>query len=83
MAMQDVTRTSTAPGLHALTTADWVTFTVMVIGGLNWGLVGAFSFDPITALFGEHSMASRVAYVLIGLSSVYALYAATKLAQPL
>jgi len=55
----------------------------MVIGGLNWGLVGAFSFDPITALFGEHSMASRVAYVLIGLSSVYALYAATKLAQPL
>ncbi|NBS96196.1 MAG: DUF378 domain-containing protein [Betaproteobacteria bacterium] len=69
--------------MHVLSTADWVAFTLMVMGGLNWGLVGAFSFDPITALFGEHSMASRVAYVLIGLSSVYALYAATKLAQPL
>jgi uncharacterized membrane protein YuzA (DUF378 family) len=64
-------------------TADWVAFILAVIGGLNWGLIGAFSFDPVATLLGDHSMASRVTYLFFGLSSIYAMYSATKLVQPL
>jgi uncharacterized membrane protein YuzA (DUF378 family) len=81
MSNLDLTRNSTASAAHALSATDWVALALMVIGGLDWGLIGAFGFDPIATLFGEHSIASRSAYVLVGLSSIYALYSATKLAK--
>lgn len=50
-----------------------VTLILVIVGGLNWGLVGAFDFDLVAALFGEGSALSRVVYVLVGLSAVYQL----------
>ena len=44
---------------------------LLVIGGLNWGLVGLFRFDLVAAIFGEMSALSRIIYVLVGLSAVY------------
>lgn len=44
---------------------------LLVVGGLNWGLVGLFNFDLVAAIFGEMSMLSRVVYSLVGISSVY------------
>lgn len=44
---------------------------LLVIGGLNWGLVGAANFDLVAAIFGEMSPLSRVVYVLVGLAAVY------------
>ena len=41
-----------------------------IIGGLNWGLVGAFNFDLVAFLFGAMSPLSRIMYVLIGLSAL-------------
>lgn len=51
---------------------------LLIVGGLNWGLVGLFNFDLVAAIFGEMSMLSRVVYSLVGISSVYvAIVAAT------
>jgi uncharacterized membrane protein YuzA (DUF378 family) len=83
MISQDVAQTSGIPSAPALTTADWTAFSLAVMGGLNWGLIGAFSFDPVATLLGDHSMSARIAYLVFGLASLHALYTATKLAQPL
>ena len=83
MISQDVAQASAISSGPKFTTADWVALILAVIGGLNWGLVGAFSFDPVATLLGDHSMASRVTYLFFGLSSIYAMYTATKLVQPL
>ena len=53
--------------------ADWIALILMIIGSINWGLVGAFNFDLVAAIFGEMSMASRVVYVLVGLAGLYGL----------
>ena len=50
---------------------DLTALTLLVVGGLNWGLVGAANFDLVAALFGEMSALSRVVYVLVGLAALY------------
>lgn len=52
----------------------WLALTLVIIGGLNWGLVGLFNFDVVAAIFGEMSAATRVIYVLVGLSALYKLF---------
>ena len=52
-------------------TIDVVAAVLLVVGGLNWGLVGAFEFDLVAAIFGAGSPAARVVYILVGLSAVY------------
>ena len=44
---------------------------LVVIGGLNWGLVGIFNFDLVAAIFGAMTTISRIVYALVGLSAVY------------
>ena len=48
-----------------------LTQVLLIVGGLNWLLVGAFGFDLVAALFGEMSPLSRIVYVLVGLSAIY------------
>jgi uncharacterized membrane protein YuzA (DUF378 family) len=52
-------------------TITWIAFWLLVIGGVNWGLIGLFNFDLVAALFGDRSPASRIVYTLVGLSAVY------------
>lgn len=52
-------------------TVAWIAFWLMVVGGVNWGLVGLFDFDLVAAIFGEGSTLSRVIYTLVGVSAVY------------
>lgn len=54
-----------------LNTLDWITLVLIIIGALNWGLVGLFSFDLVAYLFGTLSLISRIIYVVIGLSAIY------------
>ncbi len=49
---------------------DWVALVLVVVGGLNWGLVGLLNFDLVATLFGDMSMLSRIVYSLVGLSAV-------------
>jgi len=44
---------------------------LLVIGGLNWGLVGLFNFDLVASLFGAGSMLARIVYVLVGVAALY------------
>lgn len=44
---------------------------LLIVGGLNWGLVGLLNFDLVAMLFGEMSMLSRLVYSLVGLSAIY------------
>jgi len=48
-----------------------LTLALVIIGGLNWGLVGLLNFDLVAALFGAGSALARIVYVLVGLSAVY------------
>lgn len=52
-------------------TMDVTAAVLLVIGGLNWGLVGLFGFDLVAALAGEMSIVSRTVYVLVGLAALY------------
>lgn len=48
-----------------------VTLVLLIVGGLNWGLVGLFGFDLVAALFGQMSALSRIVYTLVGVSAVW------------
>ena len=50
-----------------------LTLVVLIVGGLNWGLVGLFNFDLVASLFGEMSAVSRIVYALVGLSALWQL----------
>jgi len=50
---------------------DYLTFTLVIIGALNWGLVGLFNFDLVSTVFGDMTLVSRVIYIIVGLSAVY------------
>lgn len=47
-----------------------VFFILLVIGGINWGLIGVFQFDIIAALFGKSSKAARIIDTLIGIAGI-------------
>lgn len=50
---------------------DIVTGALLILGGLNWGLVGFFGFNLIDTVFGGMSIASRIVYILVGISALY------------
>jgi len=64
-----------------LTSLDWVALILVIIGALNWGLVGLFNFDLVATIFGNMSALSRIIYTLVGLSSLYMLISANKLCR--
>jgi uncharacterized membrane protein YuzA (DUF378 family) len=52
----------------------WLTWILVIIGALNWGLVGAFGMDLVASIFGMGMMATTV-YILVGLSAIYQIIA--------
>jgi uncharacterized membrane protein YuzA (DUF378 family) len=50
---------------------DVIVAVLLVVGGLNWGLVGLFGFDLVATIFGDTSLLSRMVYILVGLSAIY------------
>jgi uncharacterized protein len=58
-----------------LNTIDWVAFVLLVIGGLNWGMIGVFNVDLVRSIFGNMTMITRAVYVLVGVSALYSAYA--------
>ena len=45
--------------------------TLLVVGGINWGLVGTTGFDLVRAIFGDMTFLSRVVYSLVGAAALY------------
>ncbi len=57
-----------------LNAAGWIALALIIIGALNWGLVGIFNgFDFVGAIFGELSAISRLIYIIVGLAAIYTL----------
>ena len=56
-------------------TLNWVAFGLVVVGGVNWGLVGLFNFDLIGAIFGDMSSVTRIIYVIVVISALYSAFA--------
>jgi uncharacterized membrane protein YuzA (DUF378 family) len=57
---------------------DWIALIVIIIGGLNWGIVGFFNYNVIDAIFGVMSNAARVVYAVVGIAAIYAIYSISK-----
>lgn len=60
---------------------DWLAMVLMIIGGINWGLVGLMNIDLVATAFGDGSTASRAVYALVGLSALYSVYTVSKMAS--
>lgn len=56
-----------------LSVLDWVALILVLVGGLNWGLVGFFGFDLVAAIFGPMSLLSRIVYAVVGLATIYSI----------
>ncbi len=52
---------------------DKIALVLVIIGAINWGLIGLFQFDLVATLFGAMSILSRVVYGLVGLSGLWAI----------
>ncbi len=52
---------------------DYVFLSLLVVGGLNWGLIGLFDFNLVTLLFGVGTWMTRIVYILVGISALYSL----------
>ncbi|HET6432909.1 DUF378 domain-containing protein [Dyella sp.] len=48
-----------------------ITLVLVIIGGINWGLIGLADFNLVAAIFGAGSVLSRIIYVLVGLSALW------------
>jgi uncharacterized membrane protein YuzA (DUF378 family) len=57
-------------------TLGWIAFILVIVGALNWGLIGFFSFDLVKAIFGDMTALSRIIYALVGLSAIYMIISA-------
>jgi hypothetical protein len=56
-------------------TLGWIAWALLIIGGINWGLVGLFRFDLVAAVFGGAGSAlSRIVYTLVGVSAIWQLF---------
>lgn len=51
-----------------------VAFILVAIGGINWGLVGVFDFNLVSAIFGDGTMITRAIYILVGVSALYLIF---------
>lgn len=48
----------------------YTAYVLVIIGAINWGLVGLFGFDLIAAIFGDMTLVSRILYTVVGLSGI-------------
>lgn len=51
--------------------AHVVAFTLLVVGGVNWGLIGLLNFNLVSAILGSWPMLEQLVYILVGVSAVY------------
>ena len=63
-----------------LSAMDWAAMLLMIVGGINWGLVGAFDFNLVATLFGNQTPLSRLVYAVVGIAALYGVFLLNKMA---
>ncbi len=53
---------------------EWIAWVILIIGGLNWGLIGFFDYNLVPSLLGSGTLATKIVYDIVGLSAVYGAY---------
>jgi len=56
---------------------DWIALVLVIVGGLNWGLVGFFSWNLVEALLGT-GIVTTIIYALVGLAALWMIYFVAK-----
>ncbi len=54
-------------------TFDYIALILVIVGCINWGLIGFFGFDLVRILFGDMTLLSRIVYAIVGICGIYAL----------
>ncbi len=54
-------------------TIDTIALILIIIGAINWGLIGFFSFDLVAAIFGAMTTFTRIIYALVGISGIWGI----------
>mgnify|MGYP000619618992 FL=1 len=52
---------------------DYTALTLVIIGAVNWGMIGIFKLDLVNLIFGNMTWMSRIIYTLVGISGLYLL----------
>ncbi len=52
---------------------DKIALVLIIVGAINWGLIGLFKFDLVAAIFGQMSVFSRIIYSLVGISGLWGI----------
>lgn len=52
---------------------DYLLLTLVIIGAINWGLIGFLNFDLVRVVFGDMSLLSRIIYAAVGIGGLYAI----------
>ena len=52
---------------------DRIALVLVIIGAINWGLIGLFGFNLVDSIFGTMSMVSRIIYTLVGISGLWGI----------
>ncbi len=55
-----------------------ISFILVIIGALNWGLVGLFNFNLVSAIFGDMTFFTRTIYILVGIAAIISLITSFK-----
>ncbi|MGF6272834.1 uncharacterized membrane protein YuzA (DUF378 family) [Massilia sp. UYP11] len=63
----------------AMSAVDYIAMALLIIGGLNWAMVGLFDVDMVATLFGPGTPATRIVYVVVGLAALYSIYTTAKM----
>jgi len=64
-----------------LSTFDWLALILVIVGALNWGLVGLFRFDLVATIFGDMSLFSRLVYSLVGVAAIFLAFMSPRLSH--
>jgi len=62
--------------MKKMNVVDWIAFVLVIIGALNWGLVGFFQFNLVDTLTGSVEIIPRIIYALVGLAAIYLIASA-------
>lgn len=57
--------------MNILHVVAWI---LLIVGGINWGLIGALDFNLVDTIFGAGSVLSRIIYILVGLSALVGIW---------
>ncbi len=67
--------------MSKLSMIDWIALVLVIVGALNWGLIGFFEFNLVEAIFGDMTTVIKIVYDLVGIAAVYVALISMKLSK--